>query len=158
MRKFIIILCLFVTACGFHLRGQYTLPSHLQTLAIQPDDPYSPIQREIRSTLRASNVDVVERTKGVYTLHIISHNLSRSVLIIGTDGQAKQEQLIYRVKYQVIKPNGETLPEQTIMVERILNVNFSQTLGQNQEEDILLAEMRQDVASQLMRRLSVLQP
>jgi len=158
MRKYLIVLCIFLTACGFHLRGQYSLPPHLQTLAIQPDDPYSPLQREIRSSLRLSGVSVSEDTKQNYTLKILSHNLSRSVLIIGTDGQAKQEQLIYTVKYQVIPPNQDAMPEQTIVVERMLKEKFNQTMGQSKQEEILLAEMRRDVASQQMRRLNVLKP
>jgi outer membrane lipopolysaccharide assembly protein LptE/RlpB len=79
-------------------------------------------------------------------------------MIIGTDGQAKQEELIYTLVYTVKAPHADPMPQQTIKVQRILNVDYNRTLGQDLEENTLVNEMQSEVTAQLMRRLSVLKP
>jgi outer membrane lipopolysaccharide assembly protein LptE/RlpB len=131
---------------------------HLKTMAVLPDNPYEPLQRNIRRALRQAHVDVVTSPTGVYTLTLDHAGLTRSVMIIGTDGQAKQEELIYTLVYTVKAPHADPMPQQTIKVQRILNVDYNRTLGQDLEENTLVNEMQSEVTAQLMRRLSVLKP
>jgi LPS-assembly lipoprotein len=154
----LMITSLLVISCGFHLRGSEEMPMHLKTLAVLPDNPYTPIQREIRRSLKFSGVEVVPSPAGVYALHLDKDELLRSVLIIGTDGQTKQEQLIYQLAYHITPPGQDAMPQQIIQVQRILNVDYNRTLGQSLEEDTLLSEMRAEATAQLIRRLSVLKP
>jgi LPS-assembly lipoprotein len=151
-------LTILLTSCGFHLRGDTEMPMHLRTLAVMPDNPYEPLQRNIRRALRQADVEIVQSPTGVYSLNIDSAALTRSVMIIGTDGQAKQEELIYTLVYTIKPPKGEPMKSQTIKVQRILNVDYNRTLGQNLEENTLVNEMQFEVTAQLMRRLSVLKP
>lgn len=150
---FIFFLSVLLTACGFHLRGYVDMPDHLKTVYISPDNPYDPTQRELRQVLRLSSVTVAESPENVYTLKLLGENYNTEALIIGTDGLVKQEQMNLSLRYQLIPPDGEALPEQTVRTQRDLNVDQNQILGQNQEENILLREMRADLAQQLLRRL-----
>lgn len=155
---FFLFVCLTLTSCGFHLRGTQEMPMHLKTIAILPDSAYTPLQRDIRKALRHADVEIVASPTGVYSLQLDNDNLSRSIMVIGTDGQAKQEELIYTLHYRIIPPGADPLPPQVIKVQRILNVDFNRTLGQAQEEDTLIGEMRAEITAQLMRRLSVIEP
>jgi outer membrane lipopolysaccharide assembly protein LptE/RlpB len=134
------------------------MPLHLQTMAVLPDNPYTSIQRNIRKALRQAHVHLVPSPTGVYSLTIDSDNLSRSVMIVGTDGQAKQEELIYALIYHLTPPGQDPLPQQVIRVQRILNVDYNRTLGQTLEESTLINEMHAEATAQLMRRLSVVHP
>lgn len=158
MRKLIIVLCLVLVGCGFHLRGSQPMPAHLQTMAVLPDEPFAPLQREVRRSLKLSGITVISSPTEVYTLYLDRDYLSRRVLIIGTDGQTKQEEIIYNLIYRVKAPGQDPMPQQTISVQRILNVDYNRTLGQTLEEETLISEMRAEVTSQLMRRISVLKP
>lgn len=158
MRILVLILSLMLMGCGFHLRGEQPMPEHLHTMAVLPDNPYDPLQRDIRKALRQAKIEVVQSPTEVYSLHIQSAALTRSVMIIGTDGQAKQEELIYTLVYTVKAPGQDPTPPQTIKVQRILNVDYNRTLGQSLEETTLVNEMQAEVTAQLMRRLSVLKP
>lgn len=156
MRAISLLLSLLLISCGFHLRGDHEMPMHLQTMAVLPDNPYEPLQRDIRRALRQAHVEVVASPTSVYSLHIDSASLSRSVMIVGTDGQTKQEELIYTLLYTIKAPGRDPMPQQTIKVQRILNVDYNRTLGQSLEENTLVSEMQAEVTAQLMRRLSVL--
>ncbi len=151
-------LCFTLAGCGFHLRGTQEMPMHLKTIALLPDAPYTALQKDIRKALRTAGVAIVNSPTAVYSLNLERDKLSRSIMVIGTDGQAKQEELIYSLHYRITPPGADPLPVQVIRVQRILNVDFNRTLGQAQEEETLIGEMRAEVTNQLMRRLSVLKP
>jgi LPS-assembly lipoprotein len=155
MKKYLSIVFLMFTlaACGFHLRGYVDMPEHLKTIYVSPDDPYNPMQRELRSALRLSGVTVADSPTGVYTLRLLGENYTTNDLIIGSDGLVKQQQMNLILRYQIVPPEGEPFPEQTASTQRDLNVDENQILGQNQEERILLQEMRIDLAQQMLRRL-----
>jgi LPS-assembly lipoprotein len=154
----LVAMTILLVSCGFHLRGMQEMPTHLKTMAVLPDNPYEPLQRDIRRALRQAHINVVPSPTGVYSLHIDHAALTRSIMIIGKDGQAKQEELIYTLVYTVKAPHADLMPPQTIKVQRILNVDYNRTLGQDLEENILVNEMQSEVTAQLMRRLSVIKP
>lgn len=157
-RYALLAMTILLISCGFHLRGAQEMPMHLKTMAVMPDKQYTSLQKEVRRALKFSGVNIVSSPTGVYTLYLDKDYLSRSVMIIGTDGQTKQEQLIYTLIYHVTPPGKDPLPQQTIQVQRILNVDYNRTLGQSLEEDTLIAEMHAELTAQLLRRLSVLKP
>ncbi len=145
---------ILITACGFHLRGHVAIPDHVKTIYIDPENPYDPTQRELRQALRLSGITVTDNPQDVYTLRLLREDYSSEPLVIGTDGITKQEQMNLSLQYQIIPPAGEVPEPQTASTQRTLNVNENQVLGQNQEERIILREMRADLANQLLRRLS----
>ncbi len=156
MRKilFVFFMSMLLAACGFHLRGYVDMPDHLKTIYVDPDAPFTPMQRELRSALRMSGVTVQDTAKDVYTLRLLGETYTKDLLIIGTDGLAKQEQMNLSLRYQIVPPDGEPFSEQIATTQRDLNIDENQILGQNQEERILLQEMRVDLAQQMLRRLS----
>lgn len=153
----VLFLLLALVGCGFHLRGAN--PTHhisLKRIAIQPNDPYAANQRELRAVLRQSGVKMVEGDSDAYTLRLLDEQLKREVLLIGTDAQTKQSQLILVLTFELVPPHADPLPRESIRVYRTLNVDQNRLLGQNQEERTLINEMRTDAAHQLLYRLSVI--
>jgi outer membrane lipopolysaccharide assembly protein LptE/RlpB len=156
IKQGLLIGLLALTACGFHLRGsQYHHDTALSTIAIQPDNPLEFFQRSFRRYLRQIDVTVAPAEADLYVVRIQPEHYVREVLVIGTDAQAKQEYLIYTINFEIISPYSGPLGKQSIQVNRMLNVDFSRILGQNQEEEVLINEMRQEASMQIYYRLNV---
>lgn len=163
LKKTALILTLsLLVGCGFHLRGQTQIPAELKTLVLTPDEPYTPQQRAIRSLFRSNGIqfyDESEESEGAssyYQIDLLDVTVKRDVIIIGTDAQAKQEQIIMAQRYRIVPPHEQPMATQIISVQRILNVDQNRVLGQDQEEIVLMEEMREDIAQQLLKRVTLL--
>jgi LPS-assembly lipoprotein len=159
MKPFKIIILLFfiatLTACGFHLRGMQKSDYQIKTLAIQPNNPTEYFQRVFRRYLRDIDVDVTAGGPDTYAVRLNPEHYVREVLVIGTDAQAKQEYMLYTIYFEILSPISGALGEQSVQVNRMLNLDPSQILGQNQEETVMLNEMREEAALQIYYRVSV---
>jgi outer membrane lipopolysaccharide assembly protein LptE/RlpB len=129
---------------------------------LKPDEPYTPQQRAIRTLFRSNGIHFYEATdigpgaSAYYEINLLDAAVTRDVIIIGTDAQAKQEQIIIAQRYRIVPPHGEPMPAQIISVQRILNVDQNRVLGQGEEEIVLMQEMRDDIAQQLLKRIALL--
>ena len=137
------IVLIAVTACGFHLRGMQKTDYQVKNFAIQPDNPTEYFQRIFRRYLRDIGVEVEPATADKYVIRLQPEHYVREVLIIGTDALAKQESMIYTINFEILSPYEGALGPQSVQVTRMLNLDPSRILGQNQEESIMLGEMRE---------------
>lgn len=144
-----------LSACGFHLRGTQKHFHQVKAVAIQPNSPTEYFQRTFRRYLREIDVKIVPAKKDTYILQLEPEHYVREVLIIGTDGLAKQESMIYTVFFEIQSPHSGSLGRQSVQVTRMLDLDPSRILGQNQEETIMLAEMREEASMQVYYRLNV---
>lgn len=161
MRPFIkysllLFIMLAVSACGFHLRGTQKLFHQVKTFSIQPDNPTEFFQRTFRRYLRDIGVNIEPATADKYVIRLQPEHYVREVLVIGTDALAKQESMIYTLNFEILSPYEGALGPQSVQVTRMLNLDPSQILGQNQEETVMLAEMREEASQQVYYRLNVI--
>ncbi|MFI4956115.1 MAG: LPS assembly lipoprotein LptE [Gammaproteobacteria bacterium] len=152
----VFVVLLAVTACGFHLRGTQKTLHQVKTVAIQPDNPTEFFQRIFRRYLRDIDVNVEPASADKYVIRLQPEHYVREVLIIGTDALAKQESMIYTINFEILSPYEGALGQQSVQVTRMLNLDPSRILGQNQEESIMLAEMREEASMQIYYRLNVI--
>jgi LPS-assembly lipoprotein len=147
---------LLLTACGFHMRGYTALPDSLQRVAIEPNNPYLPLQSELSEMLRYSGATVVTAAQQPTSiLYIKSERFRTEDTSIGADGRVREKSYIYAIVYELKTPKGATLmgPE-TLSTERIVEFDPNAVLSQTSEEHIIRNELRTDITNQLMRRLS----
>jgi LPS-assembly lipoprotein len=152
----LLVILVTVTACGFHLRGTQKTAHQVETFAIQPDNPTEFFQRIFRRYLRDIGVKIQPATADMYVVRLQPEHYVREVLIIGTDALAKQESMIYTINFEILSPYEGALGPQSVQVTRMLNLDPSRILGQNQEESIMLAEMREEASMQIYYRLNVI--
>jgi LPS-assembly lipoprotein len=70
-----LFLFLFLSACGFHLRGAYHFPPQLQNVYVLYSQPFDPLVRKITQSLQASGVQLVQdAAQASYILHITQVN------------------------------------------------------------------------------------
>lgn len=151
-----LLLAGLLTACGFQLRGATPLPEIMQRVAVQPNNPYMPLQRQVRELLQINGATIVDATqKPTAILQIQQDEFQTVDTSIGADGRIREKGYTYIVTFIVTDAKGKTLmgPE-IIRSERIVEFDPNTVLSQGLEERTIQHEARLDVASQLVRRLS----
>ena len=87
-------------------------------------------------------------------LQIVSEQNERVILSLSGSGRVRELQLRYRVSYRLNdRDSRELLPVNEVQLKRDLTYNDSDVLGKEQEEGLLIRDMRNDAVQQVMRRL-----
>jgi len=158
MKKFLFIyfISFILTACGFHPRGTVPISDSIERLAIEPNTPHLPLQREIRNLLRSNGVILVNASqKPDAILYIISDEFLVEDTSIGADGRIREQSYTYMSTFELKTPQGQTLlPVQRVQSQRLIEFDPDLALAQTMQEQIVKEENRRDVANQLVRRLT----
>lgn len=155
-RIWIIIFCLVLTACGFHLRGMANMPTWLHQVAIIAEQHNSELYPLLRDQLQANHVTVrANPSSATYWLVIIRSEHQEQIMGVGASTDARQYQLQYFVDFMLQTPDGKTMiPPSHIIVTRQMTINNNRILGSNEETNLILAEMQREAVTQLIYRLS----
>jgi LPS-assembly lipoprotein len=148
-----ITLCVMLSACGFHLRGQAKLPFESIYVQAASTSPFAnQLRRAIQNGTGTQLSDDPKRAQA--TLQIISEVPERAILSLSGSGRVRELQLRYRVTFRVYDgKNRDLLPANEILVRRDLTYNDTDVLGKEQEEALLYRDMQSDAVQQLVRRL-----
>lgn len=151
MRRFLTyFLIVSLAGCGFHLRGQASLP--YSTLHVS--GPTGSLKTSLIRVLRSSGVRLVDRQEDAeVTLVILSDVKEKSILTLSAAGRAQEYELRERVSYRIITATEPDLPAGEIISQRSISFNDAQILAKESEESLLYRDMENDVVQQLLRRL-----
>lgn len=147
------VLCLLLASCGFHLRGAAPLP--FETLYISGSPSFATqLARGIRA---GSNTRIVSNPKEAQvTLQVVGEQNDRVILSLSGSGRVREIQLRYRISYRLTdSENRELLPTTEVQLKRDLSYSDTDVLGKEQEEALLVRDMRNDAVQQVLRRLQV---
>jgi LPS-assembly lipoprotein len=156
MRKLLLTLTLLsvisLAGCGFQLRGSYQLPPQLQQASISAPQ-FSEVAEQVRERFTLAGVEVLESSSSAHThVEILRDSLTRRTLSLSASGQVAEYELIYTVDYQLRAPEQRA---QTLQVEVFRDYqddpNFA--LAKTREREVLVAEMREQAAQQLLRQV-----
>lgn len=155
------ILCLsvlFLTACGFHLRGQAGMP--FKTLYLETANPNSPLIADLRRNLEGNNVTLVnEADQADLILQIVSEIPEKQILTLGGTGRVSEFQLRYRVSLRAYDLKQNTwIPSEEMIIRRDYSFDDTKILAKESEEALLYQGMRSDMVQQIVRRLSHAKP
>lgn len=149
---------LFVTGCGFQLRGDYLLAPELQSIYISSVDKYGELTRAVKMHLQQNKVKVnKEFNKTLPELRILKDTLDRRTLSVFPNGQVAEYELIYTVRYEI------RLAEQDAQVYKFeLNRDYQDdpdvALAKSRELSLMLSEMRMEAADKILRSMASFQP
>lgn len=158
-RAFLLLMLALLAGCGFHLRGAEDVRLPVKTLFIGlPAN--SPLRVTIvRNIESAGGTEIVNDPKQAEAiLDVIQpEKRDRAVLSLNGQGQVVEFTLLYRFSFRVRDNQGrELIPVTALTLKRDMSFNSSYALGKEQEADNLYRDMQQDLAYQVLRRLSAM--
>jgi LPS-assembly lipoprotein len=146
-----------LSACGFHLRGDYLLNDELQTLYVTSSDIHGELTRLVKQHLSHNQVKVLkQRSPQVPELRIMSDTLDRRTLSVFENGQVAEYELIYAVHYQLRFSNEEP-QDFRFELNRDYQDDPSLALAKSRELSLLLSEMRISAADKILRDMARVQ-
>lgn len=155
-------LCLFLalltTACGWQLRGSSSIPQALERIYLTSSDEHSALTTDVRQVLLTNKVVITESSSDApLSLRVLEENIDRRTAAVGADALTSAFELYMTVGYEVRDKQGELLAQPaTASITRIYNYNPNDAASSAREETLLVREMRQDLAGQLIRRVNAL--
>ena len=157
-RSLIVLLALLLAACGFQLRGAYTLP--YESIYISGPD-YALIVASLKRSIRTSGATrLADSADEAEATFVPTGEVRDSVtLSYSSSGRVREKRLRYRYGYRVVnKKGGDLVLPGTVELTRDLTYADSDVLAKTQEEDLLWRDMENDLVLQLMRRLAAAKP
>lgn len=158
-----ICLMIFITGCGFHLRGSFNIPEGFQRLCIQPYQPAHPFQRQLIRALKSNNVyvinDEVVNSVDITSASLIIQNLAfaEQTSALGADAQTSRSLMRLTINYQLTDCTGKVIvPCGLIQISRDFGVNPNAILGTDNERQRIQEELFNDAVTQFLRQLSAL--
>jgi LPS-assembly lipoprotein len=153
----LVIIACTITACGFHLRGAYTLPEQLSPLYLDRNSMSQDLYKELYSTLKASGAELTDdAATAASVLKISLESRTRDVTSVDVLGRAREYRLIYRLIF-TLKSSGETVIDNSnIKLSRNLLFNPEAVLGRDLQIEDMYKDMIQDSSGQILLRLQAL--
>ena len=153
---------LFLTSCGFHLRGasSVVLPPELAVMRVTMGGAgYPPLLVEMRNALLA--LGAVRLTDdvaaGVPVLRLAGESSASEILAVDSSGRVSAYLLNYRVDFALDGGDGKPLlPSQSVKLQREYTFDRLNVLATEKQSEFLQTEMRRDAVQQILRRLASL--
>lgn len=142
-----------LSACGFHFRGDYSVPEQLSQLSVTSYDKFSTFTRLMKNQLTQSNVDVVAPAENIPNLHLQSESFKTRTLSVYQNTRTAETELTLNVNYRITIPNISDRSFTTSVTRSYLN-NPLTALAKSMEVSMLEDEMRKLAASQVIRQMA----
>lgn len=150
-----LLLLAALSACGFQLRGQYTLP-FASVYVSTPGG--SVVATELKRELANIPAKLMTTAKEADAqLNIIEERRDRQILSLSGAGRVREYELKLRVSYQLVDAKGSVfIPTSEIQLSRILSYDDSRIIAKQQEEALLYQDMERDAVAQILRRMTAI--
>lgn len=139
--KTILILLIFVSACGYHLRGSEYSAENLKKIYLQGAS--SQLQQDFKKAFRFSVNNLVDDiNQAEVVVKIIRENMDKQALSLGSTGRANEFELSYDLQFILLDKAGNKLSKkQTIAVNRDYFNDQKYILAKENEEQVIMTEM-----------------
>ncbi|WP_044365082.1 LPS assembly lipoprotein LptE [Vibrio fluvialis] len=149
----VVLTATLLSACGFHLRGDYDVPEELSTMSLTSYDQYSSFTRFVKGQLRLNEIKLVQPAEDIPNLHLLGESTGERTLSLYQNTRAAEIELTFSASYRV------TIPEQgekifSTSVTRSYLDNPLAALAKSVERDMIVDEMRKLAASQIVRQMA----
>lgn len=147
-----------LSACGFHLRGDYSIPEELNKISVTSYDQYSTFTRMMKNQLRMNDVEIVPPAENIPNLHIIRENVGERTLSLyqgsqKTGPRAAEKELTFKARYRVTISDLGSKTFSTSVTRSYLD-NPLTALAKSVERDMIEDEMRKLATSQILRQMA----
>jgi LPS-assembly lipoprotein len=147
---------LLMSSCGFHMRGAVNLPYKTMYLS-------GTMTQELRLYLirylkTAVNTAIVANPQEAELIVNINETIGKQILSYNSAGQITAYRIVASVNFSVSNAFGDELIEPSnLFLTRDMDFSISTPTAAGELEALLVTDMRQDIVSQIARRLGTLQ-
>jgi LPS-assembly lipoprotein len=155
VKKFLLaVFCITLTACGFHLRGQATLPFETLYVDASNDSAFAvELKRALRSGTNTRLSDNPKDAEAIFQL--VSETRDKLILSVNTGGTVAEYELRMRVSFRLYDNKGRSWIVPTeINLKREVSYSDTNVLAKDYEEAQLYKDMQSDAVQQVVWRLS----
>lgn len=142
-----------LSACGYHLRGNYLVPEEISQISLTSFDQYSQLTRNVDGELRLNDIKIVSPSATVANLHLINESVSERTLSLYQNSRAAEKELTFRTSYRVTVPNLGIKSYSTTVTRNYLD-NPRTALAKSVERDLIEDEMRKQAATLIIRQMA----
>lgn len=142
-----------LTACGFHLRGDVSLPYQTIYFGLPGNSVLgAKLKLNIMSGKGTRVVDVEKEAEAIFRQ--VLERREKLILSVNNQGRVREFQLRLTYVFRLMDQKGRDLsPVHEIVMVRDVSFNDSAILAKEQEELLLWEDMQQDLVQQVLRRL-----
>lgn len=155
LHPLLILVLVFVSACGFHLRGSEMGRLGISSIYVQSQGA-NRLSAIVEAQLQISGIKTVSKAADAeYQLHLHSESFARNVLSVSPKtGKEEEFELIYKAAMTVTQADGKALlTNDPVQVIRDYAFDDEAVLGKFTEEEVLREDLVRNAASMVMRRL-----
>lgn len=149
----LVLITSLLTACGFHLRGDYDIPQELSRMSLTSYDQYSTFTRMVRRQLRLNKIDLQTPAENTPNLHLLGESTGERTLSLYQNTRAAEIELTFVASYRVTVPEIGSRTFTTSVTRSYLD-NPLTALAKSVERDMIEDEMRKLAASQIVRQMA----
>ena len=157
MRRYLVILAIsaILCSCGFQLREQVRLPADVQAIRVESSDPLSGLAIEVERALYANNAGATKTDQSAAKLEIVSESLTREILSVNDRARVSEFVLVGKASARLMPATGDQpiIDSFDVAVRREYSFDEAQALGASQEEEIISAELKRELAELILLKL-----
>lgn len=152
---------LVLNGCGYSLRGGDALSASFSELQFASEQPNSELARLLRRSLEGAAVDVTvvslsEAGPDKALLGISNEQLVSRPVTVNPRARAAQVELRLSVDMALMLDEKVLLAPETLFVERTYFQDVENISGNQEEAEIIAAELRRELSNQVLRRLAAI--
>jgi len=151
------LLLMLLAGCGFQLQGALTTPAEMERTYIATDDQRSLFYRELRATLKASGVNLVDNADDATATFTIAFDATdQRVLSVSARNVPTEYEVYYTVEYALHGGSKSLLEYQTLTLTRDYTYDPTLVLGKAREEELLREAIVDDLVRIILKQISTL--
>jgi outer membrane lipopolysaccharide assembly protein LptE/RlpB len=151
----------FIASCGFRLRGtgdSYILSQQLANLELTGSNINSDLMYMVRNNLASSGIVVNTDESGLYTLMVIDQGITERNTTFGANARTTEKSIKAKAQFTLKSKGGKFVyGPHDLENERIYNYDVNSVNSANREKDLIITELRRNLADQILRMLQAVQ-
>ena len=156
-RTLAFLLLPLAAGCGFSLQGATSTPAAMERTYIATQDRFSQFYRELRRSLQAAGVEVVDSPEGATaTLSILFDLTDQRVLSVSARNVPTEFEVFYTVRYAITSGEQNLLEPQELTLTRDYTYDSTLVLGKAKEEQLMRDAIVDDLVRIVLKQISAI--